>query len=162
MCVGRVWCLTRAELRPRPAAAQSTPRPLKMSTKFREIVLKSKIHRHLYSNNRGSVSETVFNTKNDPVLKPPPKCFFLRVPLWGHLLFPYLIYTTQCRLEGMRQRYQMTLSNSRIWQVRDLVTPYLSCFGIQTNWRLVKYLLWWSGKGQARQGMALKAKGLKA
>ena len=57
MCVGRVWCLTRAELRPRPAAAQSTPRPLKMSTKFREIVLKSKIHRHLYSNNRGFVSE---------------------------------------------------------------------------------------------------------
>ena len=35
-----------------------------MSTKFRKIVLKPKIHRHLYSNNRGSVSETVFNTKS--------------------------------------------------------------------------------------------------
>ena len=29
MCVGRVWCPTKAELRPRPAAAWSTPRPPK-------------------------------------------------------------------------------------------------------------------------------------
>ena len=62
ICVGRVWCLTRAEFRPRPAAAQSTPRHLKMSTKFRKIVLKSKIHRHVYSNNQGSVIVTVFKT----------------------------------------------------------------------------------------------------
>ena len=44
MVVGGVCLLPdyRAELRPRPAAAQSMPRPLKMSTKFREIVLNRK------------------------------------------------------------------------------------------------------------------------
>ena len=57
------------------------------------------------------------------------------------------IFNLQCRLEGMRQPYQMYLSNLRIWQVGDLVTPYLSCFGTQTNWRLVKQVcltLGWS------------------
>ena len=55
--MARVLYLTRAELRPRLAAAQSMPRPLKMSTKIHEIVLKPKMHRHLYSNNRDSVTE---------------------------------------------------------------------------------------------------------
>ena len=57
------------------------------------------------------------------------------------------IFNLQCRMEGMRQPYQMYLSNLRIWQVGDLVTPYLSCFGTQTNWRLVKQVcltLGWS------------------
>ena len=55
--MARVLYLTRAELRPRLAAAQSMPQPLKMSMKIREIVLTPKMHRHLYSNNRDSVTE---------------------------------------------------------------------------------------------------------
>jgi len=86
MCVGRVWCPTKAELRPRPAAAWSTPRPLKMSTKFREIVLKPKIHRHLYSNNRGSFTEPLWATSGYNVF-----FWFYRLQFfWWAVLLMYL------------------------------------------------------------------------